>query len=229
VKTFVLATLFSLLSWNVLAANKPAARPLPATAEQQPAQTAPSPVIATMSQELDREMPILSKATPPAYFISYILTSTDRSEVMGSNGALLSSEDSRSRWLETQVRVGSYDSRQHAQGRQFRAQPGQFRHSVPIDDAPDVLRRAMWQETDKQFRVRLGRPDQDQYQQGSAGANGRGACPGFCARKAARVLWPRSFRSSRPQALGRKSPPVHARVSRVAANPEFHRDVQRDW
>ena len=28
---------------------------------------------------------------------------------MGSNGALLSSEESRSRWLETQVRVGSYD------------------------------------------------------------------------------------------------------------------------
>jgi len=152
VKTFVLATLFSLLSWNVLAANKPAARPLPATAEQQPAQTAPSPVIATMSQELDRELPILSKANPPAYFISYILTSTDRSEVMGSNGALLSSEDSRSRWLETQVRVGSYAlDNTHKVGNSAPSQ-GSFGVSVPIDDAPDVLRRAMWQETDEQFR-----------------------------------------------------------------------------
>ena len=151
-KTFVLATLFSLLSWNVLAANKPAARPLPATAEQQPAQTAPSPVIATMSQELDRELPILSKANPPAYFISYILTSTDRSEVMGSNGALLSSEDSRSRWLETQVRVGSYAlDNTHKVGNSAPSQ-GSFGVSVPIDDAPDVLRRAMWQETDEQFR-----------------------------------------------------------------------------
>ena len=107
----------------------------------------------TMGQELDREMPILSKATPPAYFISYILTSTDRSEVMGSNGALLSSEESRSRWLETQVRAGSYDlDNTHKVGNSADRQ-GSFGTSVPIDDAPDVLRRAMWKETDKQFRA----------------------------------------------------------------------------
>jgi TldD protein len=107
----------------------------------------------TMGQELDREMPILSKSTPPAYFVSYILTSSDRSEVMGSNGALLSSEDSHSRWLETQVRVGSYDlDNTHKVGNSNSGQ-GSFGMSVPIDDAPDVLRRAMWQETDKQFRA----------------------------------------------------------------------------
>ena len=151
-KTLVLATLLSFLSWNVLAANKPASLPAAASPEQQPPQAAPSPVIATMSQELEREMPLLSKANPPAYFISYILTSTDRSEVMGSNGALLSSEESRSRWLETQVRVGSYDlDNTHKVGNSAPGQ-GSFGVSVPIDDAPDVLRRAMWQETDKQFR-----------------------------------------------------------------------------
>src|SRR5467141_1249467 len=91
------------------AANKPTPRPLPGPAAQQAAQGTASPLIVTMGQELDREMPILSKATPPAYFVSYILTSSDRSEVMGSNGALLSSEESHSRWLETQVRVGNYD------------------------------------------------------------------------------------------------------------------------
>src|SRR3984957_5348903 len=109
VKTFSLAVFAYLLSVNAWAANKPARQPEPALPQQQAAQVAPSPVIVTMGQELDREMPILSKATPPAYFVSYILTSTDRSEVMGSNGALLSSEESRSRWLETQVRVGTYD------------------------------------------------------------------------------------------------------------------------
>jgi predicted Zn-dependent protease len=138
---------------NAWAANKPARRPEPASPAQQPAQVAPSPVIVAMGQELDREMPILSKATPPAYFVSYILTSTDRSEVMGSNGALLSSEDSRSRWLETQVRVGSYDlDNTHKVGNSAPGQ-GSYGASVPIDDAPDVLRRAMWQETDKQFRA----------------------------------------------------------------------------
>jgi TldD protein len=153
VKTFGLALLASLLSLNTWAANKPARLPAPASTAQQPAKAAPSPLIVTMGQELDREMPILSKATPPAYFVSYILTSSDRSEVVGSNGALLSSEESHSRWLETQVRAGSYDlDNTHKVGNSAPGQ-GSFGMSVPVDDAPDVLRRAMWQETDKQFRT----------------------------------------------------------------------------
>jgi predicted Zn-dependent protease len=152
VKTFCLALFTTFISVSVWAANKPARAPEGAPAAQKTAQSAPSPLIQTMSQELDREMPILSKATPPAYFVSYILTSSDRSEVMGSNGALLSSEDSHSRWLETQVRVGSYDlDNTHKVGNSAPTQ-GSFGASVPVDDAPDVLRRAMWAETDKQFR-----------------------------------------------------------------------------
>ena len=140
-KTFCLALLTTFISMNVWAANKPARAPEVAPAAQKTAQAAPSPLIQTMSQELDREMPILSKATPPAYFVSYILTSSDRSEVMGSNGALLSSEESHSRWLETQVRVGSYDlDNTHKVGNSGPTQ-GSFGASVPVDDAPDVLRR----------------------------------------------------------------------------------------
>jgi predicted Zn-dependent protease len=153
VKTFCLALLTTFISVNLWAANKPVPAPEGAPAAQKTAQAAPSPLIQTMSQELDREMPILSKATPPAYFVSYILTSSDRSEVMGSNGALLSSEESHSRWLETQVRVGSYDlDNTHKVGNSAPTQ-GSFGASVPVDDAPDVLRRAMWAETDKQFRA----------------------------------------------------------------------------
>jgi len=153
VKNFAFAILATLLSLNVWAANKPARRALPEPMPQQATQGTASPLIVTMGQELDREMPILSKATPPAYFVSYILTSSDRSEVMGSNGALLSSEESHSRWLETQVRVGSYDlDNTHKVGNSAQ-RDGSFGTSVPVDDAPDVLRRAMWQETDKQFRA----------------------------------------------------------------------------
>ena len=148
-----LALIASLLSMNAFAANRPARTSEPLPPGQPPAQASPSPLIVTMGQELDREMPILSKATPPAYFVGYILTSTDRSEVMGSNGALLSSEESRSRWLETQVRVGNYDlDNTHKVGNSAPSQ-GSFGTAVPIDDSPDVLRRAMWQETDKQFRA----------------------------------------------------------------------------
>jgi len=146
-----LLVLFASLCVSGLAAT-PAGRTVAAAAEEQ-TQATPSPVIATMSQELDREMPILSKANPPAYFLSYILTSTDRTEVMGSNGALLSSEDSHTRWLETQVRVGSYDlDNTHKVGNSQQG-PASVGTSVPVDNAPDVLRRAMWAETDKQFRA----------------------------------------------------------------------------
>jgi TldD protein len=154
VKTFTLASLAILLSMNALAANKPAARPVPlAPAQQasQAAQAAPSAVLVTMGQELDREMPILSKTIPPAYFINYTLTSTQRSEVMGSNGALLSSQESYSRWLETQVRVGNYDlDNTHKVGNSVQRQ-GSYGTSVPVDDDPGVLRRAIWLQTEKQF------------------------------------------------------------------------------
>src|SRR3979409_2638449 len=107
-KTITLASFAMFLSLNALAANKPA-RPLEPVPPPQPeAQAVPAPALVTMGQELDREMPILSKPSPPAYFINYTLTSTQRAEVMGSNGALLSSEESRSRWLDTQIRVGGY-------------------------------------------------------------------------------------------------------------------------
>jgi TldD protein len=153
VKTFGLALFAAFLTTSALAANKPAGSPKPVPLAQPAGPSTPSPLIATMSQELDRELPILSKANPPAYFVSYILTSTDRSEVVGSNGALLSSEESHSRWLETQVRVGSYDlDNTHKVGNSGPGQ-GSLGTAVPVDDAPDVLRRAMWQETDKQFRA----------------------------------------------------------------------------
>jgi predicted Zn-dependent protease len=152
VKTFGFVFLASLLSLNLWAAKKPAHPPAPAPADEK-TQVAPSPLITVMSQELDREMPILSKANPPAYFISYILTSSDRSEVMGSNGALLSSEDSHTRWLETQVRVGTYDLDDTHKVGNSNPNQGSFGTSVPVDDAPAVLRRAIWEETDKQFRA----------------------------------------------------------------------------
>ncbi len=151
-KIFALVVLAFSIPFTAQAANKPIPHPS-SVPPQQAAQAKPATVILAMGQELDRELPILSKASPPAYFISYTLTSTDRSEVMGSNGALLSSEDSHARWLETQVRVGSYDlDNTHKVGNSPGSRGG-FGVSVPVDDAPDVLRRAMWLETDRQYRT----------------------------------------------------------------------------
>src|SRR5882762_3507375 len=150
-KTVTLASFAMFFSLNALAANKPARRPASVPSPQQAAQASPAPVLVTMGQELDREMRILSKASPSAYFLNYTLTSTQRAEVMGSNGALLSSAESRSRWLETQVRVGSYDlDNTHKVGNSV-SREGSFGTSVPVEDDAGVLRRAMWLLTEKQY------------------------------------------------------------------------------
>jgi len=112
------------------------------------AQATPAPAIAAMSQELDREMPILSKADPAAYYIRYTLTSSDRMEVSGSNGALLSSEHSLSRWIEAQVRVGTYAlDNTHQVGNAAPDDQASYGRSAPVDDDPGVLRRAVWAES----------------------------------------------------------------------------------
>src|SRR5271170_2026792 len=72
--------------------------------------TAPkSVVIQAMEQELERSTSGLAKASPPPYFISYRVTENQRAEVQGSNGALLESEETHTRWLQTSVRVGGYN------------------------------------------------------------------------------------------------------------------------
>ena len=107
-----------------------------------------------MQQELDREMAVIGKSDPPAYFLSYTVTDSQRSEVTGSNGALLSSQEQRSRWLEGQVRVGSYQlDNTHRVGNDGPGFPGSFGEPVPVDDDPAVLKRAMWRETESQYRA----------------------------------------------------------------------------
>lgn len=107
-----------------------------------------------MQQELEREMAILGKADPVAYFLSYTVTDSERAEVTGSNGALLSSQQAHSRWLEGQVRVGSYQlDNTHRVGNEGPSFPGSFGEQVPIEDDAAVLRRAMWRETESQYRA----------------------------------------------------------------------------
>jgi len=126
--------------------------PAPGKDPQAP-QAVPSPLLAEMTAELNRNMPILSKATPPAYFINYTLTQARRATVTGSNGALLDSSENLLRYLEVQVRVGDYnlDDTHKTGGAQAGIQPGAT--AAPLDDDPAVLRRAIWLETDRQYRT----------------------------------------------------------------------------
>jgi TldD protein len=117
------------------------------------AQAKKSPLLATMQAELERSVKAFGAQDPPAYYIGYTITDTQRGEVSGSNGALLSSSESRNRWLEVSVRTGTYDldnTHKVGQRQDSRGGPGE---PAPIDNDTEVLRRAIWLETDKQYRA----------------------------------------------------------------------------
>ena len=112
-----------------------------------------SVLLMAMEQELDRSLSALKATDPPAYFIGYNLTEQQRSEVQGSNGALLSSQEVKNRWLETSVRTGDYNlDDTHKVGGRDSGFQSSFGTQVPIDDDAAVLRRAIWLETDRQYR-----------------------------------------------------------------------------
>ena len=115
---------------------------------------APTPAVLTaMQDELDRSMAAMSKGDPPDYFISYTVADRQYSEVSGSNGALLTSGETRARWLEVQTRVGTYqldDTHKLADRQPSWTSPG---GSVTVDDDIPVLRREIWRETDRQYRA----------------------------------------------------------------------------
>jgi predicted Zn-dependent protease len=111
-----------------------------------------SPLISAMQAELDRSFKTLSIQDPPAYFIGYTVTDTQRAEVSGSNGALLSSGEARNRWLQVSVRTGSYTlDNTHKVGEQ-RMPSGGPGTGVPVDNDEQIVRRAIWLETDQQYR-----------------------------------------------------------------------------
>jgi TldD protein len=141
-----LCTLSLLISLAPLAAPVAQAAPPDGQAKR-------SPLIAALQAELDRSMKALSAQEPPAYFLGYTVTDTQRSEVSGSNGALLTSTEGRNRWLEVTVRAGSYGLDNSHKVGERQMQNGGPGTPVPLDDDADVLRRAIWLETDKQYRA----------------------------------------------------------------------------
>jgi len=99
-------------------------------------------------------MATLSKADPPAYFMSYTVTESSRATVSGSNGALLSSNQNQSRWLEAQVRVGSYElDNTRRVGAGGGGGQGGYGQSIPVEDDAGLLRRAMWRQTEGEYRA----------------------------------------------------------------------------
>jgi len=141
----VFCTLSLAIAFVPLMASKAQAGPPDAPSKR-------SPLLAAMQAELDRSIQTFGAQEPRAYYLGYTITDTQRVNVSGSNGALLNSDENRNRWLEVSVRTGNYqlDNSHKVGARQ--SQSGGPGTSVPIDDDAEVLRRAIWLESDKQYR-----------------------------------------------------------------------------
>jgi TldD protein len=162
-----------------------------AAGDRPPQPTTNPPVLTAMQEELDRSMAGISKSEPPDYFISYTVADRQYSEVSGSNGALLSSGDSRARWLEVQTRVGSYqldDTHKLGDRPPSWTSPGT---NMALDSDIPVLRREIWRETDRQYRAATEALIKVQTSQQVQVQTAEGNAPDFSREKAHVSIGPR--------------------------------------
>jgi TldD protein len=107
-----------------------------------------------MSGEAQREMSVLARQDPAAYFLSYRIDETWSTTVSASLGAVKQSGDSHRRQLTVQLRVGDYEM---DNTREIRGSDGfdfefpQFT-AVPIEHDEAAIRLVLWNATNQQYR-----------------------------------------------------------------------------
>jgi TldD protein len=112
-----------------------------------------SSILGVLSEELSRNFGVLKeKADPPPYFMSYAITEQDFSGVSASLGSILSNHQTKSANLDVSVRVGSPKLDNY---HRVRGDRGQFTAGTPvvIEDDPLALKRRLWMDTDRTYRL----------------------------------------------------------------------------
>ncbi len=111
------------------------------------------PLLDTLGAELDRNFRVLKeKADPAPYYMAYEVTEQEAAGVSASLGALKSSRTERVRRLDITVRVGTpkLDNYHRVPGDRAQFTGG---ITVPIEDNPAAMRRQLWLETDRVYRL----------------------------------------------------------------------------
>ena len=112
-----------------------------------------SALVEILSSELDRNFAALkAKADPPPYFISYSVTEEEVETVSASLGSLNSRNRLHKRVLDVSVRVGTPQLDNY---RRVRGDLPQFTSgtAVALDDSADAIKRRLWMETDRVYRL----------------------------------------------------------------------------
>ena len=107
------------------------------------------PLLDSMQAELQRASVSLSKADPPAYFLSYSAYDGDSITIAASYGSLLTSFSNRLRRAGVIVRVGT-PALDNTHGQNRRSAITQS--TLPLEDDRDALSRSFWWLTNRGYR-----------------------------------------------------------------------------
>jgi TldD protein len=106
-----------------------------------------------LSEELQRNFTVLKqKGDPPPYYMAYNVTEVESQVISASIGTITSRNSGHERFLDITIRVGSpaLDNYHLIKGERARFTPGSV---FPLDDVPDAIRRKLWLETDRTYRL----------------------------------------------------------------------------
>lgn len=106
-----------------------------------------------LSNELQRNFTILKqKADPPPYYMDYTVTDEQTESLSATLGAINSRNDDHVRVLDITLRVGTpqLDNYHSINGEKGHFTRGEV---IPLDDVPDAIRRKIWLETDRTYKL----------------------------------------------------------------------------
>ncbi len=114
-----------------------------------PAHDKPDVLLSTMQDELARAQASLGKLDPAPYFLSYSVYDSGVSMVLGSQGTLVSSIQTRRRAADVTMRIGTAAlDNSHAQNRQSASISG----TLPLEDDRNAIARELWRLTYEEYR-----------------------------------------------------------------------------
>jgi predicted Zn-dependent protease len=117
----------------------------------------PPLLLDAMSQELNRNFSILKeKADPAPYFLSYEVTEQEYHSISASLGSVTSNSGGKDRALDVSVRVGTpqLDNYHRVRGAVGQVTSGA---AISIEDDANSIKRRLWLETDRAYRVAAAR------------------------------------------------------------------------
>jgi TldD protein len=115
------------------------------------------PLLDTLNAELDRNFRILrEKADPAPYYMAYGVTEQEGAALSATLGALKTNRNERGRRLDVTIRVGTpqLDNYHRIPGDRAQFTGGV---TIPIEDNPAAIRRQLWLETDRVYRLAVER------------------------------------------------------------------------